>query len=166
MAKYSSGLKMSNMDRSHVGNVPYGKAIRSCTVKGTVALTYDDGPCEWTSDLLDLLKKNNVKATFFVIGWKICKGHKHHFPTEYASIIKRIYAEGHQIGSHTWSHQSMDKKTTSERSEDMVKMELALSDILGVIPTYWRPPFGECRTEQCQSDLGVLGYHTVYLYPF
>ncbi|KAL5116522.1 hypothetical protein ACEQ8H_005643 [Pleosporales sp. CAS-2024a] len=123
-------------------------------MKGAVALTFDDGPCELSNDLLDILKKNDIKATFFLTGWRISKG-------EYQSIVKRIYDEGHQIGSHTWSHISMDSFTTAERIEDMVRMEAILYDILGFTPTYWRPPFGKCWTKQCQTDLGMLGYHTM-----
>lgn len=159
--EYYPGLNFPDIDRSHVGNVPYGKRITSCTVKGTVALTYDDGPCQWSSDILDVLKKNNVKATFFVIGWKTCRGSEDHSPAEFASIIRRMYNEGHQIASHTFTHTSMDEKTTEDRIKDMVKMELVLGDILGFVPTYWRPPFGACYTKQCQTDLGALGYHSV-----
>ena len=61
-----------------------------------VALTFDDGPDEdFTPQILDILKKYNVKATFYVIGEKVQYNKK---------IIKREYEEGHEIGNHTYTH--------------------------------------------------------------
>ncbi|PVI05812.1 carbohydrate esterase family 4 protein [Periconia macrospinosa] len=158
--KFPEGFNTSNLDRSHIGDVVYGKRITECKKKGVIALTYDDGPCEWSSDLLDLLKKNGIKATFFVVGWRICNRGKDFMENEYTAIIERIIDEGHQIGSHTWSHKSMDEMSSEHRKRDMLKMELALGNILGFVPTYWRPPFNACKTKECLEDLGVLGYHT------
>src|SRR6516162_8932158 len=61
-----------------------------------IAITFDDGPDpEWTPRILDILKEKGVKATFFLIGVEAEK---------YPSITKRIYAEGHEIGNHTFTH--------------------------------------------------------------
>ena len=66
-----------------------------------VALTFDDGPDElFTPQVLDILKKYNIKATFYVIGEKVQYNKK---------IIKREYEEGHEIGNHTYTHINVSK---------------------------------------------------------
>ena len=80
-----------------VSAVPVGSIIRSCTVPGTIALTFDDGPYIYTSQVLDVLRNNNVHATFFVNGdnWQ-------NILTDASQgLIRRMNDEGHQIGSHT-----------------------------------------------------------------
>ena len=76
---------------------PFGKNIvRLNTDQQIIALTYDDGPNPpYTDQLLDVLAKHNVKATFFLIGKRI---------ERHPETVNRIIAEGHQIGNHTYSH--------------------------------------------------------------
>ena len=76
---------------------PFGKNIvRLNTDQRIIALTYDDGPNPpYTDQLLDLLAKHDVKATFFLIGKRI---------ERHPETVSRIIAEGHQIGNHTYSH--------------------------------------------------------------
>jgi len=76
-------------------------------------------------------------------------------------VIKRAYAEGHQIASHTWSHQDLSNLTQTQRKEQMYSNEMALRNILGFFPTYMRPPYSSC-TAACQSDMEDLGYHVTY----
>lgn len=74
-----------------------------------------------------------------------------------------MYSEGHQIASHTWSHQDLCNITSAERKNEMYKNEIALNNILGVIPTYMRPPYSDCTAEcGCESDMADLGYHIIY----
>lgn len=61
-----TGESTSGIARPKPGSVPYGPTIRSCTVPGVVALTYDDGPSAFTTELLNLLDRYNAKATFFM----------------------------------------------------------------------------------------------------
>jgi peptidoglycan/xylan/chitin deacetylase (PgdA/CDA1 family) len=77
-------------------SVPVGTVITSCTVAGTAALTFDDGPYIYTEQLLDILQSNGVHATFFQ------NGQNYDNIYNYASTIQRIVDEGHQIGSHTY----------------------------------------------------------------
>lgn len=103
--------------------------------KGQVALTFDDGPDPlYTPKLLDMLKEQGIRATFFVLGSKAEK---------YPDIIERIHAEGHQIGVHNYRHQSnwlmspwSVKNQHVNRSADIVE------NITGVRPTHYRPPWG------------------------
>lgn len=81
--------------------VPFGGVIDRCTVPGTVALTFDDGPYIYTSQLLDILSANGARATFFL------NGQAQGSISAYPGVVQRALAEGHQIASHTyvsWLH--------------------------------------------------------------
>ncbi|GFN16634.1 hypothetical protein AtubIFM54640_004152 [Aspergillus tubingensis] len=157
------GPPTDKIPRPHVGNVPYGpKFIRSCTTPGTIALTFDDGPKEYTQDLLDLLDKYEAKVTFFVTGNNNAKGEIDSPGMPWASLIQRMYRSGHQVASHTWSHQDLSKVTQDQRRVQLLWNEVALRNILGTIPTYMRPPYSSCTAESgCLEDLGSLGYHVI-----
>ncbi|KAK3385533.1 hypothetical protein B0H63DRAFT_510320 [Podospora didyma] len=146
--------------RPTFGNVPYGVGISHCSVTGKVALTFDDGPYIYTTELLDLLKQNNVRASFFVVGNNAGKGRINDPSSGYAPIIQRMIADGHQVGSHTWSHQDLNAATREQRRAQIIHNEIALNSILGVIPTYFRPPYTRCAGE-CLDDLKSWGYHVV-----
>ncbi len=79
-------------------SVPVGSIIDRCTQPGTVALTFDDGPHIYTAQILDTLRANNVRATFFINGdnWSNI------FNADNQALVRRMIAEGHQIGSHTY----------------------------------------------------------------
>ena len=104
-----------------------------------VALTFDDGPKEGTTDrLLDGLQEQGASATFFLVG-------------EQAAItqdlVKRIQTEGHQVGNHTWSHVRLEGKNSSALLEEIEHNERLLSEILGG-ENYWlRPPYGVIAPE-------------------
>jgi len=86
------------MNRPKPGGVPYGKLIKTCKDPGTVALTFDDGPFRYTNGLLDTLKSNGgIRATFFVNG----KNAGDIKDQAMKDVLKRMIADGHQIGSHT-----------------------------------------------------------------
>jgi peptidoglycan/xylan/chitin deacetylase (PgdA/CDA1 family) len=69
-----------------------------------------------------------------------------------------MYAEGHQIASHTWSHENLSSITAQERLDQMYNNEAAFRNILGLFPTHMRPPYSSCNTD-CQNAMGTLGYH-------
>ncbi|ORY62196.1 uncharacterized protein BCR38DRAFT_293526, partial [Pseudomassariella vexata] len=143
--------------RPKVGRVPYGVEIEECTSKGKVALTFDDGPAEFTNDLLDTLKENGVMATFFITG---ANGDNGEIQDHWGDVIQRMHKDWHHIASHGWSHRDMDGLSSDEREEEVFENEKALAEILGSFPTYFRPPYGTCASE-CLHDLGRLGYHVV-----
>jgi hypothetical protein len=72
-----------------------------------------------------------------------------------------MYKAGHQIGSHTWSHQNLSQISSAQRRNQILFNERAISNIIGAFPTYMRPPFSECNAD-CMSLLESLGYHIVY----
>ncbi|KAI1443975.1 carbohydrate-binding module family 18 [Annulohypoxylon stygium] len=162
--KTPSGINTSTLSRSPLGSVSVGgTGIYDCENSGDVALTFDDGPGEYTSELLDLLEKYNAKATFFITGINNGKGEIDNTSLVWPSVIQRMYSDGHQIASHTWSHADLSAITSSRRKDEMIKNEMALRNILGFIPTYMRPPYSSCtKASGCEDDLTALKYHIVY----
>ncbi|KAL7276445.1 hypothetical protein RUND412_000549 [Rhizina undulata] len=128
--------------RAKLGSIPYGQSIYSCTVPGTIALTFDDGPYLYTVQLLDILAARGVKATFFVTYGCLALSM---IPSPWAAVIRHAYNEGHQIASHIWDHADLNA---------------ALLAIIGRYPTYMRPPYIRCDGP-CLSTMGSLGYHVI-----
>jgi len=99
-----------------------------------VALTFDDGPTEFTPKFLDLLKENNIKATFFCIGQQIEK---------YPETFRRMIEEGHSIGNHTYSHSdNTGFLSISKMIEEIEKGDQTISEFGNVTTHLYRPPFG------------------------
>ncbi|PGH17104.1 hypothetical protein AJ80_04979 [Polytolypa hystricis UAMH7299] len=156
------GDDTSLISRPHIGDVPYGYTpVYSCTEPKTVALTYDDGPMGYTGDLLDLLDAYDAKATFFVTGINSNKGQIDDPSFPWLKMIQRMFRTGHQIASHTWSHQTLDQLTQAQRYDQMIKNEIAFRNVIGGIPTYMRPPYSSCDSD-CAGDMDDMGYHIVY----
>lgn len=158
------GSNTSTIARPKVGNVPYGGAgIYDCTIAGTIALTFDDGPYIYTDYILDVLKNYSARATFFVTGNNNGKGEIDNAANGWSTIIQRAYNEGHQIASHTWTHPYLSNLTSAQRKQQMWSNEMALRNILGFFPTYMRPPYSDCTAASgCQKDMADLGYHITY----
>lgn len=97
-----------------------------------VALTFDDGPDpRFTPQILDILKKNNIKATFFVVG-ENCEA--------YPDILKRQIDEGHEIENHTYSHPDLKKNDALNTQKEIIGAEQAIEKITHQKPVYFRPP--------------------------
>ncbi|OAL47099.1 glycoside hydrolase/deacetylase [Pyrenochaeta sp. DS3sAY3a] len=159
--KTPGGASTRNDARPQKGNVAYGGAgIYGCTKPGTVAITYDDGPYIYTNQVLDQFASYGFKATFFVTGINIGKG-AIDTTSSWSTVIKRMVAEGHQVASHTWSHQDLSAITDAQRYDQMVKNEMAIRNIIGKYPTYMRPPYSSCNAA-CQTVLRNLGYVISY----
>jgi peptidoglycan/xylan/chitin deacetylase (PgdA/CDA1 family) len=126
--------------------------FRGSSAKHQIALTFDDAPDTlYTPQVLDILKKHNVKATFFVIG-KLAEKHP--------DIVKRIAREGHVLGNHTYNHPQLKKLTMDKFIEDIEKSEAALSPLAGYTPRLIRPPYGAVTDEEL-AWLKDEGYLTV-----
>jgi cellulose synthase/poly-beta-1,6-N-acetylglucosamine synthase-like glycosyltransferase/peptidoglycan/xylan/chitin deacetylase (PgdA/CDA1 family) len=98
-----------------------------------IAITFDDGPDpEWTPKILDVLKEKGVKATFFVIGVEAEKN---------PGITKRIYAEGHEIGNHTFTHPDISNVSKRYFEVELNLTERLFEGELGVKPILFRPPY-------------------------
>lgn len=118
-----------------VAPVLHKLSYASCHVDGPfIAMTFDDGPHPvLTPKLLDLLKAHGIKATFFLIGQNAAK---------YPDIVRRIVAEGHEIGNHTWSHPQLTKLAPGELHDEITKTSDVLATITGHPPALMRPPYG------------------------
>ncbi|KAK1726336.1 polysaccharide deacetylase [Colletotrichum acutatum] len=155
------GPDTTNVPRTRLGSVPYGQAIYHCEHYGDIALTFDDGPYIYTEDLLNKLKAYNAKATFFITGNNLGKGKINDPTTNWPALIRRMIAEGHQIASHTWSHQRLTTISAEKFRNQMIYNEIAFADLLGYFPTYMRPPYSACDAT-CEGYLNDLGYHITY----
>jgi len=119
------------------------EVIESCKNPGDFALTFDDGPSvEHTGLVLDILKKENVKATFFVNANNCVDVTTN---KEAQDLIKREYAEGHNIASHTYSHpdDGITKLSDDEVRKEIKDLNDFLFELIGVKPNFFRPPLGE-----------------------
>ncbi|PZD34423.1 CDA1, xylanase chitin deacetylase [Pyrenophora tritici-repentis] len=159
-----SGGSTAEVTRPQLGNQMYGgEGIYACTVPKKIAITYDDGPFIYTNDVLDQFAAYGAKATFFVTGININKGAIDDESKAWPSIIRRMDAEGHQVASHTWSHQDLSVITREQRYDQMIRNEMAIGNILGKFPAYMRPPYSSCTPESgCPQDLADLGYVVSY----
>lgn len=112
-----------------------------------VYLTFDDGPTENTDAILDILAKYNVKATFFVIG---------HEGEEAQARMRRIVAEGHTIGMHTYSHRYSQIYASVEAfGADVIRLQQYIYDVTGVESRYFRFPGGSSN-EVTETDIMKL----------
>ncbi|KAM0746717.1 glycoside hydrolase/deacetylase [Meredithblackwellia eburnea MCA 4105] len=109
--------------------------IEGCTVPGTFAMTFDDGPL-YGGQIATFFNQHNVKATFFV------NGNNYDCIYDYASDIQARYAAGHQIAAHTWTHPDITTLTATRLNQEITLLETALLKIIGVKPKYFRPPYG------------------------
>ncbi|MFK9090188.1 polysaccharide deacetylase family protein [Bacillus salipaludis] len=108
--------------------------ITKRTNTDAIALTFDDGPNpEYTPQLLDLLKKYDVKATFFVVGSKV---------KSYPAIIKRMSREGHTIGIHHFEHISSWILSPFRLKKQLLMTEQAIRECTGEKVSFYRPPWG------------------------
>lgn len=101
------------------------------TSKKIIALTFDDGPKPRTAELLDILASMNVKATFFAVGKMIIPN---------ADIFKRMEREGHEIGNHTYYHQSLNYISAKEVTQEVFTNISVIRSITGKDTRFFRPP--------------------------
>lgn len=124
-----------------------------------IALTFDDGPDPvYTPRVLDILAAKDVKATFFIVGAAA---------TQHSSILKRIYAEGHDVGNHTFTHVN-----SAEVSQEQLRLEInatqrLIEATIGARTHLFRPPYAkdiEPQTVDAASSITLaseLGYITL-----
>ncbi|EUA93136.1 polysaccharide deacetylase family protein [Mycobacterium ulcerans] len=106
---------------------------QSCAVVKCVALTFDDGPSPFTDRLLQILKDNDAKATFFLIGNKVAAN---------PAAAKRIAEAGMEIGSHTWEHPNMTTIPEADIAGQFSRANDAIKAATGRTPTLYRPAGG------------------------
>jgi len=114
---------------------------RKKTKRKVIYLTFDDGPSKYTNELLDLLKKYDIKATFFCVA---------NFAKDHEDIIRRMKNEGHLIALHSLKHKNAMLQGPLETKRDL-ETSLDIMNSFGIDIKYYRPPWGD-------SNLCLLRY--------
>lgn len=114
----------------------------------TVYLTFDDGPSEYTPQVLRTLDRFDVRATFFMVGEQVA------FHPQYAQRVARA---GHRIGNHTWTHPRLSETPFGDELEQLRRTNRLIEALTGRAPTLMRPPFGDydAETEAATARLGL-----------
>ncbi len=111
------------------GKFPY----KAKTKEKVIALTFDDGPNDpFTSELLDYLAKEKIKATFFVVG---------NAAEQHPLVVKRIITDGHVIGNHSMSHRFTNYFRDPTFAKEIIKNQEILHKLTGKKPALFRPPW-------------------------
>jgi len=108
--------------------------VRNTAAKGTVALTFDDGPTEkYTPQILAILKQYHIKATFFMVGMNA---------QAHPDIVKMVLADGHAINSHSMTHPLLTKLSQAALYREVNEPQTIINNIIGKKPVCLRYPFG------------------------
>ncbi|GII87291.1 hypothetical protein Ssi03_52810 [Sphaerisporangium siamense] len=99
-----------------------------------VALTFDDGPFDYTGRLLDMLAEHHAKATFFVVGQMV---------NPFTQVqLRRMVSEGHELGNHSWDHPSLPSLSSEALLTQLERTQAAVRNATGVTMRLMRPPYG------------------------
>jgi len=134
-----AGLAAAGVLLWYAATVPssqlFGPAlVRGATDRRVVALTFDDGPASpYTEQILDILRDRRVPATFFVCG---ANAERH------PEIVRRIVAEGHVLGNHTYGHPYLFFRKRAAIAEQIDRAQDLLEKLVGIRPKLFRPPYG------------------------
>src|SRR5207244_4280433 len=118
---------------------------------GSVALTFDDGPTGDTERILDRLAAADVRAAFFMIGRQV---------ERHPQIARRVVAEGHEVGNHSYSHPIYLYRSARETAGQLERTQEIIAATTGVRPRWSRPPCG-VRTTAYFKACRALGLDTV-----
>jgi peptidoglycan-N-acetylglucosamine deacetylase len=139
-------------------NLPSSYVIqRTGDHPGLIALTFDDGPDpKWTAPILDILKQENVPATFFVIGKN---------GQAYPDLVRRMVNEGHEIGNHTFTHPNLGEIPVALTELELNATQRLIESLTGRSTVLFRPPyFGDAEADKPEEvepairakDLGYI----------
>lgn len=142
----------------HEGITVYGNAppldleamgkVKIAPGEGEIALTIDDGPRPWTLATLDMLDEYNVKATFFVVGFRAAA---------YPEMLREIVRRGHNVASHTYYHPRMTGLSNAGVLREIQRTDQIIYEITGKLPTCFRYPWGigNTRTDRIVRGQGL-----------
>ncbi|MEV7012784.1 polysaccharide deacetylase family protein [Streptosporangium sp. NPDC051022] len=111
----------------------------NCRRVRCVALTFDDGPGEYTGRLLDILARHRARATFFVLGRMAAE--------DRGENLRRMVTEGHEIGNHTWNHLPLTQLSPGRIRFELVNTQKVVRRLTGVRMTVMRPPYGSTNAK-------------------
>ncbi|MDD2430602.1 MAG: polysaccharide deacetylase family protein [Firmicutes bacterium] len=140
------GFRILAIDDKKIAQNPIKESSRA-TKK--IALTFDDGPNRaCTPALLRILEDENVKATFFVVGWRVY---------EFKDVIATMSKNGHEIGNHSYDHPYLTHLSEAEIADQLRKTNAAILKYSGKKVNFLRPPYGSYNdlVSKTASDLGL-----------
>ena len=115
-----------------------------------LAITFDDGPDpRWTPKILDILNRENVPAAFFVIGVEA---------SQYPDILRREYAQGDEIGNHTYTHPAWDEISKTQARWELNLTQRLIESTLGVKTILFRPPYGIDHQPEYAEEVSQLPF--------
>ena len=115
-----------------------------------IAITFDDGPGAYTAQLLDELAARDVKATFFVSGYRAAN---------YPETLKRMVSEGHQLASHTQNHENLNTLSAAKIADEISRTQDYITAAGGDSPAYIRPPYGNAnKTVRAQAPSPLINW--------
>jgi len=115
----------------------FGRTLIAPPRPNELALTFDDGPNpRWTPQLLEILARHNIRATFFMVG---------KYAQTQRPLVRQMHEAGHLIGNHTWSHPNLALTSQRRIQEELSSTTAELESITGAQVRYFRPPFGARR---------------------
>lgn len=131
---------------------PAGVYLRGDRRYRLVALTFDDGPDGvFTPQVLDVLKRHGVRATFFLVGKRAAAR---------PDLVRRMVAEGHEIGNHSWDHAELTRMDSRRVHAELAETHQLLRRLSGRPVRLLRPPYGAVNATVLK-EAGALGYRTV-----
>ena len=131
-----------------------GSTVNRVGVQDKVAaLTFDDGPHgTLTPRVLDILRNNNVKGTFFMQGCNV-KAHP--------QVVRRMVNEGHEVGNHTWNHVYLSKISREKAEDQLQRTNEAIRSACGIVPVVMRPPGGYTNAGVASWARQRFGFTTI-----
>jgi cellulose synthase/poly-beta-1,6-N-acetylglucosamine synthase-like glycosyltransferase/peptidoglycan/xylan/chitin deacetylase (PgdA/CDA1 family) len=138
-----------------------GTAKTQSVPKKTIVLTFDDGPTpNWTPEVLKVLEKNGVDATFFLVGSMVSR---------YPGVVKNLVDQGNEVGIHTFTHVDLSYQSTTRLQRELKQTQLALAGAAGITTTLFRAPYSseisavDNYSWPVYKELGGLGYTSVFV---
>ena len=143
---YSSYDRLLNVFRNNGRELPIYCVD---TPEKKIAISFDAAwGADYTEDLLKILRRYDVKATFFLVGFWVDK---------YPNMVRRIDEEGHEIGNHSSKHSHMSKLSKEQITEELKSTSDKIEAITSKKVTLFRPPFGDYnnRLVEASRELGI-----------
>ncbi|TMR92199.1 polysaccharide deacetylase family protein [Nonomuraea basaltis] len=148
---YVSDDEGAPLPRNNPAAVSNKAGTVDCAKVKCVALTFDDGPGPRTGRLLDLLVEGRARATFFAVG---------NGAVAQPELLRRMSADGHLIGNHSWAHRDLSKQPTSKITDSLARTADAVAAAIGQAPTLVRPPYGAV-SQDLRNVARDMGYSLV-----
>ncbi len=124
------------------------RRYRAPTTPGEIALTFDDGPSQYTSDVLGILQQYRCPATFFLVGRNV---------DQYPDLARSIVSSGSEVGNHSYAHPRLVALDPHDVRTELLLAQSAILRATGVWPVYFRPPYGKInrRVERIVRSIGL-----------